>query len=166
MFFVIIFFLYNVSCYYQMKQNDETQTVFIFLFYSFCLLSPKLVSLFGCSCPHVGCGGGRRGKLHHAVLHPNGWWVLPHPDGDSGNLLPRGPISQRCNHQAPQTSHLRPCHLPSHGIPHPSLLPGRHTGRVQGAWGRSYVSLSAKMLSSPHCMCLWALLMFVSPLTC
>lgn len=90
------------------------------------------VTFFSLPVRAVGRGGGGRREFHHTMLHPNGWRGLPHPDGDAGHLLPRGPISQRLDHQAPQTSHLRPRHLPCHGVSHQSLLPGWHTGRPQG----------------------------------
>lgn len=113
---------------------NATTCLDYFCFIFFIILSPTLVWLFLSSCPNltVGCGGGRRGELHHAVLHPDGWRGLPHPDRDFGHLLPCGPITQRLDHQAPQISHFRPRHLPRHGVSHQSLLPGRHTGRTQG----------------------------------
>lgn len=101
-------------------------------FYFWPIVSHTCVTFFVPPVHTVGCGGGRRREFHHAVLHPNGWRGLPHPDRDAGYILPRGPISERCNHQAPQTRHFRPCHMPCHGVSHQGLLPGRHAGRTQG----------------------------------
>lgn len=95
----------------------------------------------------LGYSGSRRREFHHTLLYPNGWRGLPHPDRDAGHLLPRGSISQRCHHQAPQTSHLWPCHLPSHGVSHQSLLPRRHTGRTQG-------KCAARCTECVHSLCL------------
>lgn len=80
----------------------------------------------------TGCSRGRWGKLHHTMLHPDGWGGLPHPDRDAGNLLPRRADAQRFHHKAPETGHFRSGHLPRHGVSHQSLLSGRHAGRTQG----------------------------------
>lgn len=122
------------------------------------LLSPTHTRVCVTS-PPAGCGGGGRGELHHAVLHPDGRRGLSHPDRDAGHLLPGGTVPQRLHHQAPQTGHLRPGHLPRHGVPHPSLLPGRHTGRTQGRWSfQLNVGISASCLMTrgrPDEKCLW-----------
>ncbi len=117
--FVLIFFL-SIMAFFQLQTLQNHL--------------PHLCHFFFLSVRNVGCGGGWRGKFHYAMLYPNGWRGVPHPDRDTGYLLPWGPISQRCNHQAPQTSHIRPCHLPCHGVSHQSLLPGWHTGRTQGKY--------------------------------
>lgn len=92
----------------------------------------------------VGCGGGWGGKLHHAVLCSNGRRGLPHPDGDAGHILPRGPVAERRHHQAPQTGHFRPGHLPRHGVPHQGVLPGRHAGCSQGKHTRLFTAAGDK----------------------
>lgn len=107
---------------------------FRFIYWFYFYYPPHLCHCYFLPFHAVGCGGGRRRKFHHTVLYPNGWRGLPHPDRDTGYLLSRGPISQRCNHEAPQTSHFWPCHMPCHGVSHQSLLPGRHTGLTQGKY--------------------------------
>lgn len=144
--FVLVLFL-SIMAFSHLQSLQNLSVLFLFLAYHL----PHLCHCFVLPVHTVGCGGGRGRKLHHAVLYPNGWRGVPHPDRDAGYLLPRGPISQRRNHQAPQTSHIRPCHLPCHGVSHQSLLPGRHTGRPQGKYaaGGMCVSLCVcKRLSS------------------
>lgn len=76
----------------------------------------------------LGCGGGRRGKLHHPVLYPAGPRGLPHPDRNSKHLCLGGTVNHQGSSQTSQTGHLWTAVLLFAGVQHPGLLPRWHAG--------------------------------------